>query len=194
MRRTPEEAFQLTRSAPDAHVFPTSDSLPMEQNTRPLPPGYELVEGRPNAANYCVLRAATGLSPKTEEQARIALAGTWYMCYITHTKPITPGDGNPGTSFDSSGEPSEVVAMGRVIGDGGWYFIIADIATLPEHQRQGLGDAIMPNLLGRIRSHAPPGAFVTLLADPPGRRLYERHGFKETALYSPYSAGMTITL
>ena len=51
----------------------------------------------------------------------------------------------------------------------------------------GLGDAIMTALLARIDDVAPPGAWVTLLADPPGRRLYERHGFVPTA---PESVGM----
>jgi ribosomal protein S18 acetylase RimI-like enzyme len=77
--------------------------------------------------------------------------------------------------------------MGRVLGDGGWYFHIVDMAVLPEHQRRGLGDAIMTALLDRIRLEAPPGAYVSLLADPPGRRLYQRHGFAETA---PASVGM----
>ena len=71
--------------------------------------------------------------------------------------------------------------MGRVIGDGGWYFHVVDMAVLPEHQRRGLGDAILTALLDRIRAAAPAGAFVNLLADPPGRRLYERHGFAPTA-------------
>lgn len=42
--------------------------------------------------------------------------------------------------------------MGRVIGDGGWYFHIIDMAVLPEHQHRGLGNAILTWLLDRIRS------------------------------------------
>jgi hypothetical protein len=38
-----------------------------------------------------------------------------------------------------------------------------------------------------VAQEAPPGAYVNLLADPPGRRLYARHGFTETA---PRSVGM----
>ena len=83
------------------------------------------------------------------------------------------------------------VGMGRVIGDGGWYLHVVDIAVLPEHQRRGLGDAILTALLDRIRAAAPGGAFVNLLADPPGRHLYERHGFTPTA---PGSVGMGVTL
>ncbi|KAH6630118.1 hypothetical protein B0J18DRAFT_420254, partial [Chaetomium sp. MPI-SDFR-AT-0129] len=79
------------------------------------------------------------------------------------------------------------VAMGRVIGDGGWYFLIADMAVLPEHQRKGLGDAVLKQLLEHIRTHAPRdedenGAwpYVTLFADGPGRKLYKKNGFVES--------------
>lgn len=80
--------------------------------------------------------------------------------------------------------------MGRVIGDGGWYFHIADMATDPDHQRRGLGAAVMKWLLESIRSAAPDHPYITLLADPPGRLLYERFGFHETA---PSSVGMKLS-
>lgn len=79
--------------------------------------------------------------------------------------------------------------MGRVIGDGGWYFHVVDMAVLPDHQRRGLGDRVLTHLLDTIRRDAPPGAQVSLLADPPGRRLYERHGFVDCA---PQMTGMVL--
>ena len=42
-------------------------------------------------------------------------------------------------------------------------------------------------LVDSIETAAPPGAFITLLADAPGRPLYRSHGFVETA---PDSIGM----
>ena len=134
-----------------------------------LPPGYELVPGPPPVADYLDLRVRAGLSPKTENQARAALAGSWAVCRVE-------ADGRS-------------VAMGRVIGDGGWYFHIADMAVLPEHQRRGLGAAMLGFLLDRIRERAPAGPYVTLLADPPGRPLYARFGFVESA---PDSVGMVL--
>jgi ribosomal protein S18 acetylase RimI-like enzyme len=122
-------------------------------------------------ADYRRLRREAGLSPKSESQAVPALAGAWFAVRAVAERT------------------SEVVGMGRVIGDGGWYFHIVDMAVLPKHQGRGIGDAILTALLARIRDGAPPGAFVTLLADPPGRRLYERHGFVETA---PKSIGMRL--
>ncbi len=79
--------------------------------------------------------------------------------------------------------------MGRVIGDGGWYFHVADMATLPDHQGRGLGRRVLVDLLAQIHDAAPSGAYVTLMADAPGRRLYESMGFVETA---PHSLGMRL--
>jgi len=55
-----------------------------------------------------------------------------------------------------------------VIGDGGWYFHVVDIATDPTHQRQGLGRAVVEWLLADI-------------GDPPGQRLYRSLGFDDVA-------------
>jgi ribosomal protein S18 acetylase RimI-like enzyme len=141
--------------------------------TTELPAGYRLLDGPPPVDAYLALRRDSGLSPKTQEQAVAALPGSWYACHIVH-------------------EAGGVAAgMGRVIGDGGWYFHIVDMAVRPSHQRRGLGDAVLTTLLARIAAHAPAGAYVNLLADPPGRRLYARHGFVETA---PASIGMALKL
>ncbi|HVQ19006.1 MAG TPA: GNAT family N-acetyltransferase [Actinomycetes bacterium] len=138
-----------------------------------LSDGYRLIEGPPAVGDYLALRELAGLSPKTREQAAAALSGGWAARYVVH-------------------EPTgRTVGMGRVLGDGGWYFHVVDMAVLPEHQRRGLGDAVLSALLELIRAEAPPGAYVTLLADPPGRRLYIRHGFTDTA---PDSVGMAMRL
>lgn len=140
--------------------------------TAPLA-GYRLVEVPPRVADYLLLRREAGLSPKTEEQAIAALPGSWFACHVVHE------------------ETGTAVGMGRVIGDGGWYFHIVDMAVLPAHQRRGLGDAILTAILNRIRHDAPRGAYVNLLADAPGRHLYGRHGFVATA---PTSIGMAMRL
>jgi GNAT superfamily N-acetyltransferase len=137
------------------------------------PNGYRLVNGPPPVAAYLRLREQAGLSPKTEAQASAALPGSWFACHVVH---------------DESGV---TVGMGRVIGDGGWYFHLVDMAVLPEHQRRGLGNVILTALLDQIRREAPADAYVNLLADAPGRRLYRRHGFVETA---PHSVGMAMRL
>lgn len=140
-----------------------------------VPAGYVLVEGYPSVEDYVHLRTASGLTPKNAEQAIAATKGSWYGIYAAE---------------ESS--PDKAVAMGRIIGDGGWYFLVADMATLPEHQRKGLADAIVKKLLARIKSRAAPGmAYVTLGADVPGRRLYEKNGFKDTL---PAVMGMSLVI
>jgi GNAT superfamily N-acetyltransferase len=137
------------------------------------PAGYRLADRPPSVADYLLLRERAGLSPRREDQAEAALRGSWAVVHVLH---------------EASGG---AVGMGRLLGDGGWYFHVADMAVLPEHQRRGLGDVILTALLERIRREAPAGAHVNLIADPPGRRLYARHGFTPTA---PDSIGMARTL
>src|SRR5262245_1595057 len=127
--------------------------------------GYDLLDGPPTLADYLSLRELAGLTPKTEIQAEAAILGSWYAVHVRDATGATVG-------------------MGRVIGDGGWYFHVVDMAVLPEHQRRGIGGAILTALLARIRVAAPPGPYVSLLADEPGRELYARHGFVPTAPHS----------
>lgn len=141
--------------------------------SNPLPDGYRLVDGPPSVTDYLELRVRAGLSPKRDDQAAASLPGSWAACHVLH-------DGD-----------DHAVAMGRLIGDGGWYFHVVDMAVLPEHQRHGLGSAVLDDLLEEVRRRAPRGAYVNLLADPPGRPLYARRGFAETA---PDAIGMGLLL
>ena len=78
-----------------------------------------------------------------------------------------------------------IVAMGRVVGDGGLNFEIVDVAVDPEHHGRGIGRLIMEQIMGFMESSAPQGAYITLMADVPV--LYEKFGFK---LSRPGSEGM----
>lgn len=119
---------------------------------------YTLSTAPPTLDDYLALRELSGLTPKRADQAGPSLANSWAW------RSVRTREG-------------ETVAMGRLVGDGGWYFLVADMATLPEHQRKGLGRAILADLLDQIRERAPEGAYVTLMADLPGQRLYEQLGF-----------------
>ena len=137
-----------------------------------MPSAYgALLNYAPTLGEYLTLRSAAGLSPKSPEQALGALTGSWSWCHIRD------GEG-------------QAVAMGRILGDGGWYFAIADMATMPGHQRQGLGRRILRRLVQDVRERAPQGAYLTLVADPPGVPLYSSVGFADVA---PAQVGMVIT-
>ena len=132
----------------------------------------EILSGPPTIDEYLALRAESGLMPKTAAQAEGVIANSWAFRHVRTAE-------------------GEAVAMGRVIGDGGWYFLIADMATLPAHQGRGLGQSILESLLEEIRMRAPGESYVTLIADPPGRKLYERLGFHDVA---PDRTGMSMLL
>ncbi|KAK3331182.1 putative GNAT family N-acetyltransferase [Apodospora peruviana] len=168
-------------------AHPESSPAPPPRTIPPaptLPPQYTFRSDKlPSVPEYRHLRAASGLTPMTEAQSRIVPSGTWYGCHVTY---------NP-TADDDEGPQSnsgKAIAMGRIVSDGAWYFVIADMAVLPDHQRKGLGDAILKHLLAYIKANAPEGdPYVNLLADPPGRKLYARNGFVEAA---PKEVGMCL--
>jgi ribosomal protein S18 acetylase RimI-like enzyme len=137
----------------------------------PMADDYALTAETPEAEDYLRLRAAAGLTPKTPEGAAAGLPNTVFAVVVRR-------DG-------------EVVGMGRVIGDGGLFFQIVDIAVLPEHQGQGLGKAIVKALVEHLRATAPKGAYVSLIADGEAHRLYSQYGFELTA---PRSVGMAFVI
>ncbi|KAF2093726.1 GCN5-like N-acetyltransferase [Rhizodiscina lignyota] len=132
-----------------------------------LSEGYEINTSPPSVQDYLALRQSSPtLTPINPSQAEAALHGSWHTIHITHQS-----------------DPSHAVAMGRIIGDGGWFFSIGDIVVLPSHQRKGLGDFIMSTLMEEIKKRAPkgaPGAYVMLFAAPGARGLYARYGFRDT--------------
>jgi GNAT superfamily N-acetyltransferase len=121
-------------------------------------PEYEVAVRNPTVTEYCALRAGAGLSPRSEEIVRVALPNTLFAVVVEHQ--------------------SRAVAMGRVVGDGGTVFQVADIAVLPEHQGRGLGKQILDTIDAWLRRTARPGAFVNLFADHGVAPLYARYGFQ----------------
>ncbi len=128
---------------------------------------YEVVAETPSVETYRELRVVAGLSPKSEQAARIALPNSWASVVVRH-------DGEP-------------VGMGRVIGDGGCHFQVVDICVRPEHQGRGLGKRIMAALVADLEARVPEGGYVSLIADGDAKHLYAQFGFAETA---PASVGM----
>ena len=122
----------------------------------------ELVGRFPGVEDYCRLRIAAGMTPKTPEAARRGLPNTLYGVSLLHG--------------------GQVVGMGRIIGDGGCFYTVVDIAVLPAHQKQGLGKRIMAALDAWLRANAQDSAYVNLAADGDAKHLYAQYGFVETSL------------
>ena len=80
--------------------------------------------------------------------------------------------------------------MGRIIGDGGCFFQVVDIAVLPAHQGKGVGKMIMKELKDWMDMNVPESGVVLLFADGRANELYRQFGFVETAGLTPSSVGM----
>lgn len=121
----------------------------------------------PSAAEYLALRKSAGLSAMSQEGAEIGLPNSLFAVCLR--------------------EENEIVGMGRVIGDGGCFFQVVDIAVRPDQQGRGYGKLIMSEIMNYLREHVPARGLVSLLADVPADRLYAQFGFSYT---SPKSEGM----
>lgn len=132
-------------------------------------PNYTINHDIPSVDTYRQLRQASGLSAKTMEAASRGLPNSLFAVQITHA--------------------GETVAMGRVIGDGGTFYQVVDIAVLPAHQGRGLGKKVMAEIQAYIERDVPVSAYVSLLADGEAYRLYQQYGFTLTA---PASVGMAL--
>ncbi|WP_411851281.1 GNAT family N-acetyltransferase [Stenotrophomonas sp. LGBM10] len=131
-----------------------------------LPAGLQCYPVPPTVEEYRQLRVLAGLSPKSLEAAARGLPNTVFGVSIR--------DGE------------QLVAMGRLIGDGGCFLQVVDIAVVPDRQGQGLGKAVMTALDAWLRTNAA-GAYVSLIADGQAHRLYAQFGYTQTA---PKSVGM----
>jgi len=132
---------------------------------------YSISAQTPSSDEYMALRVAAGLSRKTKEAADTGLPNSLFSVCVRDNE--------------------QLIGMGRIIGDGGCNFEIVDIAVHPDYQRQGLGSNIMESLMTWLREHAPPSAYVCLIADEGAPALYERFGFEYTA---PASVGMALKI
>ena len=119
-----------------------------------------LVERFPGIDDYRRMRASTGLSAKSAEASARGLANTTY-----------------GVSLLRDGD---AVGVGRIVGDGGCFHFVVDIAVDPQLQGRGLGKRIMDALDAWLRANAEPTAHVSLFADGNARHLYARYGFAQS--------------
>jgi len=133
---------------------------------------YDVWAQVPTVQDYIRIRLAAGLSRKTEEAVTVGLKNSLFA--VT----VFLGD--------------EPVGIGRVVGDGGCFFEIVDIAALPEHQGRGVGKLIMDALMVYLHEHAPESAYVSLMADHGTPDFYEKFGF--TRAQAPKAAGMVLRL
>jgi ribosomal protein S18 acetylase RimI-like enzyme len=103
--------------------------------------GYSIERQTPDLDVYMHLREISGLTPFSKGAAEIGLNGTIFAVVVFH-------DG-------------QAIGMGRLIGDGGCFFQVTDIAVHPDHQGRGLGKMIMTAIMDYVNSELPKTAYVS---------------------------------
>lgn len=131
---------------------------------------YVMLEGLPTPQVYHDLRKLAGLTPPPLEPIAKSLANS-FACFLAYERKHMLNDTTPG--------PEQTpVAMGRLLGDGALFLQLCDVAVHPAHQRKGLGKRVMQMLVDYVDKHAPH-AYVSLVAEPAGQKLYAQYGFKD---------------
>ncbi|WP_068782878.1 GNAT family N-acetyltransferase [Paenibacillus phocaensis] len=147
-------------------------------NEQPPGAGVKLIREAPEVNDYLKLRALAGMSPRSAEGAAVGLAHSLFAVSL----------------YDEKG----LAGMGRIVGDGGCFMQVVDIAVRPELQGRGLGTTIMGEIMGYLERHTPPFTYVSLIADVPADKLYRRFGFEYTApgglgmVWSKHEHGVTV--
>ncbi|MNN05621.1 Acetyltransferase (GNAT) family protein [compost metagenome] len=130
-----------------------------------------IVHESPSVRDYMRLRELAGLSARSLEGAAIGLQNSLFTVTLYAQE--------------------ELIGMGRVIGDGGCFMQIVDIAIRPDFQGRGLGKTVMTELMEYLNREALPKTYVSLLADVPADQLYVKFGFQYT---QPRSQGMYLVI
>lgn len=126
---------------------------------------FEILERPPTVDEFRGLRGPSDVGEMSDESLAAGLASALYSCVV-----VRDGD---------------VVACGRVIGDGGMYFYVQDVFVLPEYNGRGLGVKVMDAVIGYLERVARPGAFVGLMDPENAEGFYERYGFQRRPDESP---------
>lgn len=126
---------------------------------------YTITEQKPLVEEFLAIRTAVQWCNPAAVTAAAALEGSLYCVCIRH------GD--------------QLVAFGRVIGDGSFIFYIQDMIVVPEYQGKGLGKTIMHYLMRYIDSAGGEDAVVGLMAAKGVVGFYQQFEFTRRPAEGP---------
>lgn len=116
-------------------------------------------ENRLNIEDYILLRTSVGWNLFDSEQMNAAIQNSLYTVAVVHEE--------------------QIIAMGRLIGDG-MYYLISDIIVKPEYQKCGIGSKVIDMILEYVKENTPAGgrSSVQLIAEKGKEEFYIKKGFK----------------
>jgi predicted GNAT family N-acyltransferase len=129
----------------------------MEMSVSMIIDKYELKLEMPSVAEFSQLRKKIGWGDLAAEMAKHSLIHSLFHVTIR--------------------DKAQLIAMGRVVGDGSMYFYIQDVIVDPDYQNQGLGHVVMSQIESYLLKAAKKGATIGLLAAQGKEEFYTRYGY-----------------
>lgn len=119
----------------------------------------DYVENKLIYEEYVSLRSSVGWNIFSKEQTQKCIDNSLYT--------ITAKNNN------------QIVAMGRLIGDG-MYYILVDIIVRPEYQNRGIGSKIVDIIIDYVNKETCIGgrASIQLISEKGKEEFYLKKGFK----------------
>lgn len=110
---------------------------------------------------FSAIRSSVGLSILPAEQIKRAISNSLYVV----------------TARDNTGK---AVAMGRLVGDGGYVYYLQNINVMPKYQGMNIGTLIIDNILDYIKKDKLPNTsvMVLLMSSKGAENFYKRFGFR----------------
>ena len=132
----------------------------------------EVTTALPSPAEYNDMRSAAGWPIYGVDAAERGLANSLYTISVR--------------------DDEELIAFGRVVGDGAITYYIQDVIVLPGRRGEGHARTVMEHLMRYIRSTAAPHAVVGLMSAKGVEGLYEKFGFVSRPTGDHMGAGMIL--
>lgn len=118
----------------------------------------------PTVPEYQLLRGTTNWDKIDDSSISDALSNSQFaVCITTNNK---------------------IIAMGRIIGDG-VYFYIQDVIVLPNHKQKGIGKKVMHELEKWLDKTANPNSFVGLMVAKGTIGFYKKFNYEVRSIDKP---------
>jgi len=122
--------------------------------------------------DYKMLRRSAHFDINSDQRIEAALRNSLYKVAVTHD--------------------DKVIAMARVIGDGGCVYFISDVIVHPDYQGKGIGKRLINHMLDWIDSQVLEGEtiMVNLMSAYDKEPFYEKLGFSRRP-FGKHGCGMS---
>ena len=119
----------------------------------------EFTNKAPLPEDYNALRISSGMgNVKDLRKIEIAMSNSLFIVSVYDEKHL--------------------IALGRIIGDGGISYAVSDIMVDKKYQRKGIANEIMNKIDEWFNANVDDNSFIMLLANKPADLLYRKHRFQ----------------